>query len=799
MGVIGFLVRAEVRRRWRTYGLLALLVAIVTGAAMASAAGARRTASVYDRLLLTANAEDVLVNPDDGYADFDAIEALPQVRDACRASGAMAALIGPDGAPDFATPHLPFVSDGRCLMELSAPARVTGRLPDVDEPHETFLSRQLAEDLEIGVGDVLPIYVFEDEEAPPETVELRVTGIGVYGQDALLDPENEATFPVLLLTPAFAEAHPFDLADTFTGSLVQLEGGEQALAPFNAAAAEVAGEQLHLEDRWANERKAALALEPYELAMWLFALAVTVAGGGMVLGALHRSLAGLGTDQRTLSSLGIPPGARRAVPVLVSAGVGALGVLAGIVLAVVLSPVAPIGPAHGVEPDPGLAVDGAVLLIGAVVAMVAAVGLGAMVALRLDRTPVDRRAEDVGFIGRIRLGASPATAAGIRLATGELGASRSAARSTVVGATVGVGAVLTVLVVGAGLTRVVDDPARYGWTWDAMVGVSEEDDADYLQPGGGPVYRDLVDQLDDAGVAERTAISYGQLDVGGEAVAAVGIGDHRGGVVAPAVLEGTLPTGDGEVALGATTLERIGVDVGDEVPVSFGGEERTMQIVGTATFPRLTEYPGAPNTGLGDGVLLTSAALEDLSGALPNAALLLRADDDVLASLREVLPVGDPLDIEAPAVMVERPQRPDALFGYDSTATVREVLAYLLGGLALASVALGLAAGARSARREVAVLKTIGFTSTQVRRVLHLHGLIVGAIALLVGVPLGLAGGRAAWQLFADHLGVATDPVTPTLRVVAVAVILVLLCLLLTLPQARTAARRAPAQILRAE
>jgi ABC-type lipoprotein release transport system permease subunit len=164
-----------------------------------------------------------------------------------------------------------------------------------------------------------------------------------------------------------------------------------------------------------------------------------------------------------------------------------------------------------------------------------------------------------------------------------------------------------------------------------------------------------------------------------------------------------------------------------------------------------------------------------------------------------VLPVGDPLDVEAPAVMVERPQRPDALFGYDSTATVREVLAYLLGGLALASVALGLAAGARSARREVAVLKTIGFTSTQVRRVLHLHGLIVGAVALLVGVPLGLAGGRAAWQLFADHLGVATDPVTPTLRVVAVAVILVLLCLLLTLPQARSASRRAPAQILRAE
>jgi hypothetical protein len=797
VGVIAFLVRSELSRRWRTYGALALLLGVVAGAAMGSAAGARRTATSYERLLALTNAEDVLVNPDDGYADFDAIEALPQVADSCRATGAFASLVGPDGEPDFTTPHLPFVSDGRCLFDLAGPARTVGRLPDPDEPYEAFLSQQLADDLGLEVGDGLPLYVFEGEE--PTEVELRVTGTGVYGQDALSDPENEASFPLLLLTPAFGVRHPVDPDETFTGSLVQLHGGESDLAAFNAAAIDVSGETLHLEDRWANERKAALALEPYELALWLFAVAVVVAGGGLLMGGLHRALTGLRATQRTLSSLGVEPGARRAVPIAVAVFVGAAGAVAGLALAAGASALTPIGPAHDIEPEPGIAVDGSVSLVGVLGTVAIALAVGAVVAVRLDRASTTTARDDVGWLGRMRVALPAPAGAGLRLATGELGGNRSAARSTIAGAALGVAGVLTVLVVGAGIARVVEQPHRYGWTWDAFLTVSEDSMEAYRDRGGGPVYQELVGTLDDVGVARRTAISLGQLDVAGETIAAVGLGDSVGPVTGPGVLDGRLPRAEDEIALGSTTLQRIGADLGDVVEVSFGSERREMRVVGRSVFPRMTEYPGAPHTGLGDGAVVSTEALGDLSGTLPYASILVDADRSALDALRSIYPVGDPLDIEAPIVMVERPQRPDALFGYDSTGTVRQVLAYLLGGLTIASVALGLAAGARAARRELAVLRTVGFTRKQAREVVYVHGALVAAAALGLGVPVGVAVGRVGWRAFADHLGVASDPATPGLHIATTGVLAVAACALLSLLPARATARRAPAEILRAE
>ncbi|MGH9083977.1 MAG: FtsX-like permease family protein [Acidimicrobiales bacterium] len=796
MGVIAFLVRSELRRRWRTYGVLALVLGVVTGTAMASAAGARRTATSYDRLLAVTNADDVLVNPDDGNADFDAIEALPQVADSCRAWGAFASLIGPDGEPDFTTPHIPFVSDGRCLYDLSGPARIAGRLPDPDEPYETLLSRQLADDLGLEAGDALPLYVFEGEE--PTEIELRVTGTGVYGQDALSDPENEASFPLLLLTPAFGAEHPVDPDETFTGSLVQLRGGEADLAAFNAAAIDVSGETMHLEDRWANQRKAALALEPYELALWLFALAVVLAGGGLLVGGLHRALTGLRATQRTLSSLGVEPSARRAVPLAVTACVGAAGALVGVALATATSVLTPIGPAHDIEPDPGIAVDRSVALVGVLASIAVALAIGAIVAARLDRAEPGVR-DDVGWFGRMRLALPAPAGAGLRLATGELGGNRSAARSTIAGAALGVAGVLTVLVVGAGLARVVEQPQRYGWTWDAFLTVSEDSMEDYREAGGGPAYQEVIATLDDVGVGRHTAVSYGQLDVAGETVAAVGLGDSTGPVTGPGVLEGRLPTADDEIALGSTSLQRVGADLGDRVEVSFGSERRAMHIVGRSVFPRMTEYPGAPHTGLGDGAVVSADALSDLSDALPYASILIDADGAALDALRATYPVGDSLDIDAPVVMVERPQRPDALFGYDSTGTVRQVLAYLLGGLTIASVALGLAAGARAARRELAVLRTVGFTRKQARQVVYVHGALVAVAAIGIGVPLGVAAGRVGWRAFADHLGVASDPSTPALHIAATAVLAVATCALLSLLPARATASRAPAEVLRAE
>src|SRR5947208_9669179 len=53
--------RAELRRRWRAWLVLAALVGFAGGTVIAAATGARRTDTAYDRFLSSQRAVDVLV------------------------------------------------------------------------------------------------------------------------------------------------------------------------------------------------------------------------------------------------------------------------------------------------------------------------------------------------------------------------------------------------------------------------------------------------------------------------------------------------------------------------------------------------------------------------------------------------------------------------------------------------------------------------------------------------------------------------------------------------------------------
>jgi ABC-type antimicrobial peptide transport system permease subunit len=72
-------------------------------------------------------------------------------------------------------------------------------------------------------------------------------------------------------------------------------------------------------------------------------------------------------------------------------------------------------------------------------------------------------------------------------------------------------------------------------------------------------------------------------------------------------------------------------------------------------------------------------------------------------------------------------------------------------------------------------------------------------LALLIGLPLGIALGRWAWALFATALGIAGGTVTPvTIMLLIVPTAVVAANALAFLP-ARTAARLSPAEVLHAE
>jgi hypothetical protein len=75
----------------------------------------------------------------------------------------------------------------------------------------------------------------------------------------------------------------------------------------------------------------------------------------------------------------------------------------------------------------------------------------------------------------------------------------------------------------------------------------------------------------------------------------------------------------------------------------------------------------------------------------------------------------------------------------------------------------------------------------------------VTVLALLIGLPLGVALGRWVWVLFATRLGIAGGTVTPVTIVLLMVPAAVLAANTVAFWPARTAARLSPAQVLRAE
>ena len=127
------------------------------------------------------------------------------------------------------------------------------------------------------------------------------------------------------------------------------------------------------------------------------------------------------------------------------------------------------------------------------------------------------------------------------------------------------------------------------------------------------------------------------------------------------------------------------------------------------------------------------------------------------------------------------------------------LLAGLVALLALATVTHALVTSVRRRRRDLAMLKTLGFTRGQVSQTVAWQATTFALVAALAGLPVGIAVGRWAWRLVADQLGVAAGPVVPTASVLAIAAGALLAANLAAAGPGWAAARIRPAIVLRSE
>jgi ABC-type antimicrobial peptide transport system permease subunit len=105
----------------------------------------------------------------------------------------------------------------------------------------------------------------------------------------------------------------------------------------------------------------------------------------------------------------------------------------------------------------------------------------------------------------------------------------------------------------------------------------------------------------------------------------------------------------------------------------------------------------------------------------------------------------------------------------------------------------------RRRRQEIGLLRALGLVRRQVAASVAWQTSTVAIIGIALGVPLGIAAGRAVWDAFAGNLGVAVDPVVTAWIIVGVAVGTLVVANALAVVPALVASRARPASLLRSE
>jgi putative ABC transport system permease protein len=264
------------------------------------------------------------------------------------------------------------------------------------------------------------------------------------------------------------------------------------------------------------------------------------------------------------------------------------------------------------------------------------------------------------------------------------------------------------------------------------------------------------------------------------------------------VLDGRLPTGPDELAVGARTLAGLHRHLGDQIDVSGRSGSRTLRVVGEVVFPSLAKYSGADNAGLGSGALINQTALDAVSPTPTEQHLVvdLRPGSDAQAVFTEGY---DSAAGQLVGALVLAPQRPGAIVDLGRVRSVPVWLAALFGVSAALAIANLVATAVARRRREFAILTSIGFTRGQVASTVAWHATTIAALTAVVAIPLGIVSGRSAWRLLAHSIGVAPTASIPIALLVLIVPVAVAVANVAAAVPARRAASSSPAVGLRAE
>jgi hypothetical protein len=840
--------RATFRRRWGGYLAIVLLVGAIGGLATGALAGARRSQSAFPGYLARTNASDLQVTISTPGANFAAntyspalgnqLTHLPHVRRVAANVSLLALPVSKSGLPEmpeaFQTSEVE--TFGPVNGEYATQDRVAvakGRLANASRLNEFVLSATAARLLGWHVGEKIPFGFFTLTQVsspkfgtasvqPILRVPETLTGIVVFNNEVVHDPADQY--------PAFIEFSPA-LAHRLLGAAIYptyslvLAHGDRDVQDVESEIIRMIpkGDTYNFHVTSTVEAQAERATKPESIALGVFGLIAALAALLIAIQVVSRQLLSTRDEGDVLRALG----AGRAMAI----ADGLPGVLSAIVvgavlataIGVALSPLTLIGPVRRVERSPGVSFDWTVLAAGFVVLVVVLSVIAiAVAALRQGERASRRRRRGIASVSTVVGGAAatgmPAPAVtGLRFAL-ERGPRDTAApvRSALLGAILAVFVVVSTLTFASGLNTLVSHPALYGWNWSYAIGTQ----------GGGPFPAAGENLLKhDPDVAGSSGFNFAGVQIDGQTTPVLLA--QPGAAVAPPILSGHALDAPDQIVLGAATLAQLHRHVGDTVLISYGSKSSgdtyvpatPLRIVGTTTLPSLGQVAQL-HVSMGTGAILpiaveTRALQQALASKDPLqngwtvevvrlrpgvSAAAGRASLQSIAEKLTTLVAHDPANPgDTDRFSVVPVQQPAEIVNYRTMGTTP---AYLAGALAIgAVVALGLTltTSVRRRRRDLALLKALGFTRRQLVATVASQATVAAVIGTLIGVPIGVFVGRRLWSAFASQIYAVPHPTVPALAIVYVAIGAVVLANLVAAIPGLQAARTPSAAALQSE
>lgn len=818
-------------QRWGGYLALVMCIGLVGGLAMGAVAGARRTQSSFPSYFASVNPPDLagitaVLNPllgsNVGYNPklLQTIAHLPHVKSVESGSGLDVLPLERNNTP-INVAGFPSAagnsqgSDDGFYFDQDRVTITAGRIADPHRANEILMPEVVAQQSHMYVGETIRIGVYTNAQtelsgfgtsAVKPYRQFNVTLVGTFVQaQQLIEDDVDGSQSQFFFTPAFTQPL-LRCCSNYTESGIEVSGGSGAVALVNAEVQRVLPKGFPPPILTSTVvAKAERAIRPESIALGVFGGIAALAALLIASQIIGRQLRLGADDLAVLRALGADP--------VMAASDGLVGILAAVVtgsllalvVAIGISPLTPIGPVRPVDPSPGVSFDWTVVGPGVAVLIV---GLSAIaIALAVRQTPHraarrrTRTMERGSSVARAAASAGlPAPAvAGIRFAL-EPGVGRNAVpvRSAILGAGLAIIVLISTVTFGASLDSLVSHPNLYGWNWNYV-----------LSAGGGSgniPQRQSALLLDaDPAVGAWSAAYFDDLTIDGQSIPV--IGESPNASVQPPILSGHRLAAADQVVLGALTLAQLHRRVGDTVVVGNGlTEAKRLTIVGTATMPTIGG-PG-PHLEMGTGALVSYglipvAARNPFNDPVTGPESIFvdaRPGASTSALYRSLEQMSGPLSNNFNfGVFVGSVLRPAEIVNYRAMGTTPAILGSVLGLGAVVALMLTLIASVRRRRRDLALLKTLGFTRRQLAYAIAWQSSIAVGIGTVVGVPLGIVVGRSLWDVFANEIHAVPSPRVPVLSIVVIVLGAIALANIVAAVPGRIAARASTALLLRAE